>query len=377
MGFKIGYDAKRAYQNYTGLGNYSRDLLKNIFSNFPENDYVLYTPNSIKNPRLSFLSEHDNVETRFPNSSLHKTFKGYWRSINLEKTLEKDNIDIFHGLSNEIPRRRQSNIKYVVTIHDLIFKRYPRNYRSIDRKIHNVKFKYAAKNADLTIAISEQTKKDIVDFYKINPNKIKVLHQSCHDNFRREYPKEVITHIKEKFQLPDNFILNVGTIETRKNLNAIIQAIPIMKNDLPIVVVGRKTKYFNFLKVQMKKLKIDSSRIIFLKNVSIEELPSIYKLADLFIYPSLFEGFGIPIIESLISGTPVITSKDGCFSEAGGPDSLYINPLDYEEIAHSVDNLLSDTNQQLLMAENGKEFVKKFDPALLSKELMDIYKSII
>ena len=377
MGFKIGYDAKRAYQNYTGLGNYSRDLLKNIFSNFPENDYVLYTPNSIKNPRLSFLSEHDNVETRFPNSSLHKTFKGYWRSINLEKTLEKDNIDIFHGLSNEIPRRRQSNIKYVVTIHDLIFKRYPRNYRSIDRKIHNVKFKYAAKNADLTIAISEQTKKDIVDFYKINPNKIKVLHQSCHDNFRREYPKEVITHIKEKFQLPDNFILNVGTIETRKNLNAIIQAIPIMKNDLPIVVVGRKTKYFNFLKVQMKKLKIDSSRIIFLKNVSIEELPSIYKLADLFIYPSLFEGFGIPIIESLISGTPVITSKDGCFSEAGGPDSLYINPLDYEEIAHSIDNLLSDTNQQLLMAENGKEFVKKFDPALLSKELMDIYKSII
>jgi glycosyltransferase involved in cell wall biosynthesis len=377
MGFKIGYDAKRAYQNYTGLGNYSRDLLKNVFSNFPENDYVLYTPNSIKNPRLSFLSEHDNVETRFPNSSLHKTFKGYWRSINLEKTLEKDNIDIFHGLSNEIPRRRQSNIKYVVTIHDLIFKRYPRNYRSIDRKIHNVKFKYAAKNADLTIAISEQTKKDIVDFYKINPNKIKVLHQSCHDNFRREYPQEVVTHIKEKFQLPDNFILNVGTIETRKNLNAIIQAIPIMKNDLPIVVVGRKTKYFNFLKVQMKKLKIDSSRLIFLKNVSIEELPSIYKLADLFIYPSLFEGFGIPIIESLISGTPVITSKDGCFPEAGGPDSLYINPLDYEEIAHSIDNLLSDTNQQLLMSKNGKEFVKKFDPTLLSKELMDVYKSII
>ena len=377
MGFKIGYDAKRAYQNYTGLGNYSRDLLKNIFLNYPENDYVLYTPNSIKNPRLSFLSDHENVETRFPNSSLHKTFKGYWRSINLEKTLEKDKIDVFHGLSNEIPRRRQTNIKYVVTIHDLIFKRYPRNYRSIDRKIHNVKFKYAARNADLTIAISEQTKNDIVEFYKINPNKIKVLYQSCHDNFRKEYPEEVIQHIKEKFQLPDNFILNVGTIETRKNLNAIVQAIPIMKNDLPIVVVGRKTKYFNFLKVQMKKLKIDPSRIIFLKNVSIEELPSIYKLADLFIYPSLFEGFGIPIIESLISGTPVITSKNGCFSEAGGPDSLYINPLDYEELAHSIDNLLIDTNQQLLMANNGKEFVKKFDPDILSNELMDIYKSII
>ena len=376
MSLKIGFDAKRAYQNYTGLGNYSRDLLKQMFSDFPENEYLLYTPKSTRNPRLTFLNEYKNVSTRFPNSPVHKTFKGYWRSINLEKTLKKDNIDIFHGLSNEIPRRRNSNINYIVTIHDLIFKRYPRNYRSIDRKIHNIKFRYAAKNADLTIAISEQTKSDLVNFYKIDPAKIKVLYQSCHDNFRRTYSSDVINHIKEKFQLPENFILNVGTIETRKNLNALIQAIPLMKNDLPIVVVGRKTKYFNFLKVQMTKLKIDPSRIMFLKNVSIEELPSIYKLADLFIYPSLFEGFGIPIIESLISGTAVITTKEGCFSEAGGPDSIYIDPLNYQEIAHAVDQLLEDTQQQQLMIAAGLKYVQKFDPQKLSKELMEIYQSI-
>lgn len=376
MSLKIGFDAKRAYQNYTGLGNYSRDLLKQMFSDFPENEYLLYTPKSTRNPRLTFLNEYKNVSTRFPNSPVHKTFKGYWRSINLEKTLKKDNIDIFHGLSNEIPRRRNSNINYIVTIHDLIFKRYPRNYRSIDRKIHNIKFRYAAKNADLTIAISEQTKSDLVNFYKIDPAKIKVIYQSCHDNFRRTYSSDVINHIKEKFQLPENFILNVGTIETRKNLNALIQAIPLMKNDLPIVVVGRKTKYFNFLKVQMTKLKIDPSRIMFLKNVSIEELPSIYKLADLFIYPSLFEGFGIPIIESLISGTPVITTKEGCFSEAGGPDSIYIDPLNYQEIAHAVDQLLEDTQQQQLMIAAGLKYVQKFDPQKLSKELMEIYQSI-
>ncbi len=377
MSLNIGYDAKRAYQNYTGLGNYSRDLLKNLFLNYPENNYLLYTPKSTRNPRLSFLSEFNNVTTKFPDSPVHKTFKGYWRSINLEKSLVKDKVDIFHGLSNEIPRRTKKDLKYIVTIHDLIFKRFPRNYRSIDRRIHNVKFKYATKNADLTIAISQQTKNDIVDFYKVNPDNIKVLYQSCHDNFRRDYPKEVINHIKEKFQLPDNFILNVGTIETRKNLNALIQAIPMMKNDLPIVVVGRKTRYFNFLKVQMNKLKIDSSRLIFLKNVSIEELPSIYKLADLFIYPSLFEGFGIPIIESLVSGTPVITTKDGCFSEAGGPNSIYIDPLNYEEIANAIDSLLSNTKQQQLMIDSGKEFVKKFDPKILSTELMDIYHSLL
>ena len=143
---KIGFDAKRAYQNYTGLGNYSRDLLKQIFINYPENSYCLYTPKSLKNPRLTFLDDFNNVETIFPETPLHKTFKGYWRSINLEKSLIKDEIDIYHGLSNEIPRTRSNKIKYIVTIHDLIFKRYPRNYRSIDRRIHNIKFKYAAKN---------------------------------------------------------------------------------------------------------------------------------------------------------------------------------------------------------------------------------------
>ena len=150
-----------------------------------------------------------------------------------------------------------------------------------------------------------------------------------------------------------------------------------MKNDLPIVVVGRKTKYFNFLKVQLKKLKIDSSRLIFLKNVSIEELPSIYALADVFVYPSLFEGFGIPIIESLASGTPVITTKGGCFSEAGGPNSIYIDPLDYEELAFNIDHLLTKSELQNKMSFSGKKFVKKFNPKELSNELMETYRSII
>jgi len=374
---RIGFDAKRAYQNYTGLGNYSRDLLKQLFLQYPQYEYLLYAPKQSKNPRLSFLKDYDNVKTIVPNTPLHKTFKAYWRSINLEKTLSKDNIDIYHGLSNEIPRRRSRKVPCIVTIHDLIFKRFPRNYRAVDRRIYNIKFKYAVRNADLTIAISEQTKRDIVDFYKINPNKIKVVYQTCHDNFRREYPNEVVSHIKEKFQLPDNFILNVGTIETRKNLNAVLQAIPLMKNDLPIVVVGRKTKYFNFLKIQMQKLKIDTNRMIFLQNVTIEELPTIYKLADLFIYPSIFEGFGIPIIEALTSGVPVITSKGSCFPEAGGKSSLYINPHDFEEIADVIDNTLDNQQLRNKMIYSGKEFVKNFNPDILSSQIMNVYKELI
>ncbi len=374
---KIGFDAKRAYQNYTGLGNYSRDLLGNLFEYAPKNEYLLYTPRITQNPALKFIKEYPNVKVITPSTQLDKTFKSLWRSVNLEKTLEKDTVNIFHGLSNEIPRRsNDNNIKYVVTIHDLIFKRFPRNYKAIDRRIYNIKFKYACKNADRIIAISEQTKKDIVSFYEINPDKIDVIYQTCHKNFKKVYSEEIKQHIKEKFELPDQFILNVGTIETRKNLFGILQATLHMKNDLPIVVVGRKTKYFNFLKVQMQKLKINPERFIFLKNVSIEELPSIYQMASVFVYPSFFEGFGIPIIEALHSKVPVVTTKGYCFEEAAGPDSLFVDPNNPEDIAHAIDRILSDADLAHKMKTNGKEYVKIFEPEVLTQQLLDVYSRL-
>ncbi len=376
---RIGFDAKRAYHNYTGLGNYSRDLIKSLLDEYPDNEYYLYSPKTSGNPRFKFVKGRENVKICLPESPVHKTFKALWRSINLEKTLVSDQVDIFHGLSNEIPRRRKfgkDRVKYVVTIHDLIFKRYPRNYRAVDRRIYNVKFKYAAKNADKIIAISEQTKKDIQEYYKIPGDKIEVIYQTCHENFKKEYSKEIQEHIREKFQLPEKYILNVGTIESRKNLNALVQSIPKMDNDLPIVVVGRKTKYFNFLKVQMQKQKVDESRFIFLKNVSMDELPSIYKMAELFVYPSIFEGFGIPIIEALYSGTPVITTDGGCFPEAGGPNSVYVDPLNYDQLAETIDALLQNKSQREKMSEKGLEYVKKFDPTLLAEQVKDLYKSL-
>ena len=377
---KIGFDAKRAYLNYTGLGNYSRDLMKSLMDAEYDNEYYLYTPKFANNPRFKFIDGKENVYIRCPETQLNKTFKGFWRSINLEKSLIKDQIDIYHGLSNEIPRRTnfgKDRVKYVVTIHDLIFKRYPNNYKAIDRRVYNVKFKYAARNADKIIAISEQTKQDIIDYYKIPEDKIKVIYQTCHKNFKKEYPQEVRDHIKEKFQLPERYILNVGTIETRKNLNALVHAIPHMQNDLPIVVVGRKTKYFNFLKVQMQKLKVDPSRFIFLKHVTMDELPSIYKMATLFVYPSVFEGFGIPIIEALYSGVPVITTKGGCFPEAGGPDSIYVDTSNYEELASAIDSLLGNPEERKEMALKGMEYAKNFEPEKLTNQLIDLYESLV
>lgn len=374
---RIGFDAKRAYQNFTGLGNYSRDLIENLIELYPSNEYRLFAPKENKNPRLNYLSSHKSVSTIFPETPLNKTFKGLWRSINMEKSIIKNEIDVYHGLSNEIPRIKSHNIPYVVTIHDLIFKRYPRNYRNIDRKIYNAKFRYAVKHADLTIAISEQTKNDIVNYYDADPEKIKVIYQTCHKNFRKEYSSELLHHIKKKFNLPDQFILNVGTIETRKNLISIINAMTLMKIKAPLVVVGKKTKYMNFINVQLKKLKFDPSQIIFLHDVSVEDLPGIYQLSSLFVYPSIFEGFGIPILEALCCGIPVITTKGGCFGEAGGEYSMYVEPFNMEELAHKMDECLTYSKKREKMIIKGLLHAKRFEPEILSKELMQAYHGLL
>ena len=373
---KIGYDAKRAYQNFTGLGNYSRDLIENVIQHAPKNQYVLFAPKDSESPRLHFLSEHENISSIFPENKLNKTFKGLWRTINMEKSIIKNEIDLYHGLSNEIPRIRNKIIPYVVTIHDLIFKRFPRNYRTIDRRIYNIKYKYAIKHSDLIIAISEQTKKDIVDFYKIDPDKIKVVYQSCHKNFRKNYQSEELKIVKDKFNLPGEFLLNVGTIETRKNLVSVINAMEIMKIDIPLVVVGKKTAYMNFLKIQIKKLNFDSNKIIFLDDVSINELPAIYKLSSLFVYPSIFEGFGIPILESLYCKTPVISTNGSCFSEAGGPYTKYVNPDNKEEFAFQIEECLTNEKLRNEMTEMGLKHAQNFDPKKLSKNLIDAYQSL-
>ena len=373
---RIGFDAKRAYQNFTGLGNYSRDLIENLIELYPKNEYRLFAPKENKNPRLNYLSKHENVSSVFPESPLNKTFKGFWRSINMEKSIIKNEIDIYHGLSNEIPRIKTHNIPYLVTIHDLIFKRYPRNYRNIDRRIYNAKFKYAIKHADLTLAISQQTKNDIIEYYGTDPDSIKVIYQTCHKNFRKEYSSEVLHHIKKKFNLPDQFILNVGTIETRKNLISIINAMTLMKNKVPLVVVGKKTKYMNFIKVQLKKLKFNPSSILFLNDVSVEELPGIYQLSSLFVYPSIFEGFGIPIIEALFSKTPVITTKGGCFIEAGGENSKYINPLSVVDMKKAIIKIKESPETRNDMITKGLEYAQRFTDEKVAENLIKVYNNL-
>jgi len=368
---RIGFDAKRAYHNNTGLGNYSRDLIQGMANSYKEDDYFLFTPSLSENPRIAFTNYFPNVNAIIPQALLDRQFKSYWRSVNMEKDLVKNGIELYHGLSQEIPKRKGGKVKYVVTIHDLIFLRYPETYKAIDRKIYDKKFRYAAENADLVIAISEQTKADLVEFYKADPAKIRVIYQSCHEQFKEEVKAEIKTQITAKHNLPAEYILYVGTIEKRKNLASLIKA--CAKIDVPIVAIGNQTSYFNEVLEAVTSNKMEN-RVHFLENIPFSDLPAIYQSAKIFCYPSVFEGFGIPIIEALYSKIPVITSKGGVFPETGGPNSTYVDPLNVEELANAINDTLKRDNSEQI--SKGFEFVQKFSTENHIKGVRAVYKEL-
>ncbi|ALR30294.1 glycosyl transferase family 1 [Chryseobacterium sp. IHB B 17019] len=364
---KIAFDAKRFFHNTSGLGNYSRDLVRILAKYFPENEYILLNKN--KSERGADSLEKSNVH--FVETSKGKMS----RQFKMGRDAQKQNADIFHGLSGELPLKWDKKpIKKIVTIHDLIFVRYPQYYSFFDRKIHFWKFKKAANSADRIIAISEQTKRDIIEFLKVPETKIEVIYQGCHQAFKEQQQEEFITLTKEKFNLPERFILNVGTIEERKNLFNIVKALKDI--DIPLVVVGKKTKYFKKILSFIQRNKMEK-RVHFLEGVSMDELAVIYKSADIFIYPSFFEGFGIPVIEALFSKTIVITSNTSCLPEAGGPDSVYVAPENYLDIQSKIKFLWNNEAERKRRADKGFQFVQKFNDEVIANELMNLYQKVL
>lgn len=370
----IGFDAKRAFYNKSGLGNYSRNLLYSLAVNHPEHSYFLFTPKTAGRIHFEMEDQFNIIE---PVSSIQKMIGPLWRLSSMKNEFKRLGLDIFHGLSHELPIGiEKTGVRSVVTVHDLIFLRFPEFYNPVDVKIYVWKLTSACRSADHIVAISGQTKDDLIKFLKISPDKISVIYQSCNHSFRNKFNEENIRAVKTKYALPERYLLYVGTIEERKNLMGIIKGMHIRNIDVPLIVIGKKVeKYYGKVLEYINNNKLRN--IIFTEGVLSSELPIIFQNAECFIYPSFFEGFGIPIIEALESGTPVITSKGGCFSEAAGPGSMYIEPNDPEEIGEAVLKLLTSKELREKMINEGTEYAKNFTGEVIARKYMNLYTSLL
>ncbi|RPI42521.1 MAG: glycosyltransferase family 1 protein, partial [Bacteroidetes bacterium] len=194
---RIGFDAKRAYNNFSGLGNYSRYVISNICRFFPENECLLYTP-SIADPDL--FHEPEDAIVKLPRTWIGRYHRSYWRSFRLAHWLNADAVDIYHGLSNELPYGiHRSGVKSVITIHDLIFLQYPGLYKPFDRYVYRKKVRYGTRVATRIIAVSEQTRQDIIRFLSVDPTRIRVVYQGCHRQFYNRVSPETKRYISQQF----------------------------------------------------------------------------------------------------------------------------------------------------------------------------------
>lgn len=374
----IGFDAKRANANNTGLGNYSRFVIDAVAQFYPNFELLLYVPKKKDNKAYEVLLKYPQLTEKQPLSSAWSAMKSLWRTFGVAAQSKKDGVDIYHGLSNELPvGLAKRGVKSIVTIHDLIFLRYPEFYKPIDRAIYKWKFRYACRVADRIIAVSECTKRDIVHFFGIHPDKIEVIYQGCEPIFEAPIAQQTMDRVKHTYQLPDRFILNVGSIETRKNLLLVVQALRELPEEFHLVAVGRRTKYTEEIEAYAAAHGL-THRIHLLHRVSYLDLPAIYRMAEVFAYPSRYEGFGIPIIEAISAGLPVVATTGSCLEEAGGGACIYVSPDDASALARAILHFVSMVPAERAQRTSlSSEYIRRFNKQEIAARIAALYEKVL
>lgn len=373
----IGFDAKRIVRNGTGLGSYGRTLVNDLAQR-QDLALRLYAPDKGRDDLRSQIVERPNVSFCYPHFSysIHLP-SSWWRMKGVVTDLQRDGVQLYHGLSGELPIGiRKSGIRSVVTIHDLIFLRHPEFYNWVDTKIYAWKFRQTLREADHVIAISECTKRDILYYGDIDEQKISIVYQSFAPRFSVEVSEEQRTQVRSAYQLPQRYILNVGSIEARKNILQAVQALPLLPDDVALVMVGRHTPYTDQVLQYVREHHLEE-RVRVLHGVPDEHLPMLYALAESFVYPSVYEGFGIPIIEAISCGLPVVACSGSCLEEAGGPDSLYVQPGNVEAMAAAIRLTLVGAEGRELRIENSKKYIRRFSGCNVADQVAEIYSALM
>jgi len=377
---KIGIDARFAIHNRRGIGNYTLRLIRHLAEIDIRNEYILYID---RGDVENVLPKQDNFRIK----KLRPANYLIWEQVALPMQAKKDGLDILHCTGNTAPLYLDKNIKLILTIPDVMYlkpysilPRSPSLYQRLGRTYRKIIVPKAIKNVSSVITISNFSKKDIMEHIPlIKEDSISVIYLAADNSFRGVNKNEAITKLKEKFGINGSYMLAFGGIDPRKNTELIINMFIESKGKEQIneklVIVGipnwKQTKFYNV--VQKSECR---DNIIFTNFVSEEDLVLLYNSASVFLYPSLYEGFGIPPLEAMACGVPVITSNTTSIPEVVGNAALLINPRDGEDIKKALLSLLNDEMLRKDLIKRGLEQVKKFSWGKMAEETLEVYNSV-
>ena len=358
----IAYEAKRLFTNFTGLGNYSRTLIKNLVTYYPNHQYHLFTPSVIKNTESDFFFSQPNIFIHSP-----KKDSALWRTFSQSAEINQLKPHIYHGLSHEIPFGIDQDILKVVSFHDLIWEIYPQQFRLLDRLLYALKYKSSARRSDHIVAVSEHTRSDLHSYYGMPLDRISAVYQSC--------AMEISSEINPSNQR--NHFLYVGSIIPRKGLDKIIKAYALIPDNhkRKFVVVGKGSgKYYDECLRLIEYYHLQKY-FVFKGSLANYELTKLYDAAIALVFPSIYEGFGIPVIEAISRGCRVITSDRSSLPEAAVAISTLINPDEIHAISDAMQKAL--LQKEVISSQYLETSLLPFSPLNTSKKLNELYLTLL
>lgn len=360
---KIGYDAKRYFHNKTGLGNYSRDLVNAVIASHSEDQFFLFDTK----PQIEGLAPN-TIAVPPGNGIPFLSTSFLWRPYFMRREMAKYMLDVFHGLSNELPFGKYPyGIKKIVTIHDVIFKHYPEHYPAFDRFVYDKKTAHAVKIADRIIATSKTTADDLIQFYDADASKIQVVYQSCGDAHRQQYDNLAITAFRNQHQIPENSFLYLSSFQTRKNHLQLLKAFALYKGTYKLVLAGKPGETLSTCKQFIQDNQL-SNKVVILEKLENKDLPLLYRACSAFVYPSMIEGFGIPLIEAAQAGMPIAVNDVNIFRELAPEGSLYFKAGDAQHFALQLEALSREPKRDY------SSFLKAFDPVVQASAVYELYR---
>ena len=367
---RIGIDARVLDRPITGTGRYLLNLLKELPNHDLKNEYFLFS-----NSNLTVDKTFYKIVSHKPSLLPLKLFSPIWLNSTLPRLIEKHKIDMLFEPNVLLPLVNLGKVKCISVVHDVIFKVYKEYYPFFYRQYLSLLLPPSLKKSDCVVTVSELSKNDIIKYYKIPKEKIQVVYNTASEQFRpRNSDEPGYSEILKEYSLPKKYLLYVGVVERRKNILGLIKILDLLAkkgSDLQLVIIGKPGYDSEAILPEILKRK---KTIKYLNFVSDEALAYIYNSAFAFIFPSFYEGFGIPPLEAMQSAIPVLSSNTSALVEVVGDGGLIHNPNDYTEYVNDILNLERDSEYYSLMKSKALEQSKKFSIKETTKQLVGIFK---
>ncbi len=376
---RIGFDAVRALRNDTGLGNYARGVLRALHQVEPSLDLLLCTPRPPTAAYRALPGELDAGVLLPPRWARAALGRAMWRTWRLGRAAAARGVELYHGLTHEMPRDLPATgVPSVVTVHDVLYHSHPEFFPAADRRSYAWRYGWSIEHTDLIVAVSAATRDALLAAYPVPSSRIAVIPPPRDPRFAIPVPAAERLAVLARHGLPPRYLLSVGTLEERKNHAALVAAVARLDPGTtpPLLLVGRDRGMARKLTFLASALHV-AERVLIRTDVPAAHLPAVVQGAALFLFPSRAEGFGMPIVEAMSAGVPVIASDTPALAEAGGPATVYIPAADVVSLAAAIRLVLDDPDHAAAMAAAGRRYVARFDGSTLAPMLLHVYDAVL